>query len=164
MKTRFVIYGYFIFLLLTCACNDTRDSFMPGQRTIVADSVQLLFKSIARDISNEGPAAWLRYFEETPGFFMASGGRLVFPNNDTATNFIKNVLAKSIRTIVLQWRNIRIDPISKEFAGIGAFFHEDITDATGKKIPVDGYFTGIAHQTPKGWILRNAHWSIIESH
>jgi hypothetical protein len=46
-------------------------------------------------------------------------------------------------------------------AGVAAIFHEDITDFAGRKIPSDGYFTGIAHQTSQGWQLQNAHWSII---
>lgn len=92
---------------------------------------------------------------------MASEGQLVFPNNDSAKNFIKNTLVKSISKIELHWNNIRVDPLTTRLAGIAANFHEDITDYEGKKITEDGYFTGIAHQTPQGWQLRNAHWSVI---
>jgi hypothetical protein len=109
----------------------------------------------------KGQVAWLRYFENTPEFFMASDGQLVFPNIDSATRFINNTLVKKINKIELHWSNIHIDPLSVMFAGMAASFHEDITDFTGKKISVDGYFTGIAQKTPHGWQLRNLHWSII---
>jgi hypothetical protein len=91
---------------------------------------------------------------------MASEGQLVFPNNDSATNIIKNTLIKSISKIELRWNNIHIDPLTSRLAGISATFHEDIPDYAGKKITEDGYFTGIAEQTSLGWKLRNAHWSI----
>ena len=132
-----------------------------NQFAAIRDSVQIMTQSISKDISLEGPGAWLKYFENTADFFMASEGRLVFPNNDSAANFIKNTLVKTIRKIDLRWNNLRIDPLSSKLAGISADFHEDITDNTGKKIAEDGYFTGIAEQTPQGWKLRNAHWSVV---
>jgi hypothetical protein len=121
-------------------------------------------ESIEKNVSQQGPVAWLRYFENTPDFFMASGGQLVFPNIDTATNFINTILIKSISKIELHWSNIRIDPLTPDLAGISAAFHEDITDAAGKKTPQDGYFTAIVHHTTQGWKLRNAHWSLAEAH
>ena len=120
--------------------------------------------SISRNVSQHGPIAWLKYFENTSDFFMVSDGQLVFPNIDTATNFINNVLVKVIPKIQLSWSNIRIDPFTTSFAGISTVYHEDITDSSGKTTPHDGYFTGIAHQTSQGWKLRNAHWSSIVTH
>ena len=141
------------------SCGNHTETYTSNEFGIVRDSVQIMAESIAKDVSREGPAAWIRYFENTPDFFMASEGRLVFPNNDSATNFIRNTLVKSISKIELHWNSIRIDPLSTKLAGISAGFHEDITDNTGKKISEDGYFTGIAEQTSQGWKLRNAHWS-----
>jgi hypothetical protein len=116
-------------------------------------------ESIAKNVSREGPVAWLRYFENAPDFFMASDGQLVFPNIDTAKSFINNVLIKTMPKIQLRWSNIRIDSLTNTFASISAVYHEDVTDGTGKTTPHDGYFTGIAHQTSQGWKLHNAHWS-----
>jgi hypothetical protein len=121
-------------------------------------------ESIAKNISHEGPVAWLRYFENSPGFFMASDGQLVFPNIDTAKNFINNILIKAMPEIQLRWSNIRIDPLAINLASISAVYHEDISDSTGNMTPHDGYFTAIAHQTAQGWKLRNAHWSSIVTH
>ncbi len=120
--------------------------------------------SIAKDVSDKGPLAWLQYFKDTSDFFMASGGHLVFANNDSAKNFINHVLVKSIREIKLHWSNVRVDPLTDQLASVGAAFHEDMMDSTGKELPIDGYFTGTAEQTSIGWKLLNAHWSMAVGH
>ena len=159
---------YFISLSLISffisSCNNNTETFTSKERSLVQDSVQLMAESIAKDISREGPIIWLRYFENTPDFFMAADGQLVFPNIDTATSFVNNILIKIMPKIQLHWSNIRIDPLTNKLASISAIYHEDITDPTGKMTPHDGYFTGIAHQTSQGWKLRNAHWSSIVTH
>lgn len=167
MKTQSAGRNYFVLtVFIFCfisSCSNNTGAFTSEERSLVQDSVQLMAESIEKNVSQQGPMAWLRYFESAPDFFMASDGRLVFPNIDTATNFINTILIKSISKIELHWSNIRIDPLTAEIASISAAFHEDITDATGKKTPHDGYFTAIAHQTKQGWKLHNAHWSGITS-
>jgi hypothetical protein len=151
-------------VVFAISCNNNTAALSPKQSADVQDSVRLMAESIAKNVSHDGPVAWLRYFENTPGFIMASDGQLAFPNIDSAKNFINNVLVKSIFKIELRWSDIRIDPITTDLASISAVFHEDITDAAGKTIPQDGYFTGIAHQTAQGWKLHNAHWSSKITH
>jgi hypothetical protein len=145
---------------LSC-CHSNTDSLTAEQRLIVKDSVQQMVESIAVTITDEGPIAWLRYFENSPDFYMASEGQLAFANNDAATNFLKNIYVKSVSKIELSWHDVRIDPLTNKLAGIAAIFHEDITDTVGRRSPSDGYFTAIAHQTSQGCQLRNAHWSIM---
>jgi hypothetical protein len=163
MKTQSVWSAYlllfgFLFSIIISGCNNTTP-FTLQERTVVKDSVQLMAESIAKDISQKGPVGWLRYFENTQEFFMASDGQLVFPNIETATSFINNDLVRMISKIQLSWSNIRVDPLSSSLASISAVYHEDITDSAGKITPHDGYFTAIAHRTSKGWKLLNAHWS-----
>jgi hypothetical protein len=146
------------------SCNNNIESFTPKERALVQNSVQFMADSIAKTVSKEGPAAWLRYFENAPEFFMAADGQLVFPDINTATSFINITLIKMMPEIQLRWSNIRIDPLTINLASISAAYHEDITDSTGKMTPHDGYFTGITHQTSQGWKLLNAHWSSIATH
>jgi ketosteroid isomerase-like protein len=155
------IFAIAVLLVIMGSCQNNNDSFTSAQRSVVEDSVRQMLASVAKAIADEGPIAWLRYFENSPDFFMAADGQLAFANNDSATNFLKNTYAKSIGKIELRWDHVRIDPLTGQLAGVAAVFHEDITDTTGKKMPSDGYFTGIAHQTAQGWQLRNAHWSIM---
>ena len=151
-------------IVFAISCTNNAESLNSKQASEIQDSVHIMIESIAKDVSREGPVAWLRYFENAPDFFMASDGQLVFPNIDTATNFIKNILVKSMPKIELRWSNIRIDPLANKLASISANYHEDIADHTGTMTPHDGYFTGIAHQTSQGWKLLNAHWSSMAKH
>ena len=148
-------------LLFINSCRNPADTITKEQSSVVKDSVRQMFESIATAVSHEGPLAWLRYFENSPGFYMAADGQLVFPDNRAATNFLKNTYAKSVRSIALRWKDIRIDPLTGRTAGVAAIFHEDITDTAGKLSPSDGYFTGIAEQTSQGWQILNSHWSMI---
>jgi hypothetical protein len=150
----------FCLIFIFTSCNNTTKSLTQKQYAGVKDSVQQMVELIARDVSQDGPIAWLRYFENTPGFFMANNGLLVFPNNDSATVFIKNIVVKQIRKIELQWSNTRIDPLTPRFASFAANWHENITDFSGNATSYSGYFTGIAEKTSSGWQLRNAHWSV----
>ena len=44
-----------------------------------------------RDVNQRGPEAWRSHFAESPAFFMASEGRLVFPSSDAATQGIEEL-------------------------------------------------------------------------
>ena len=166
MKTelaRLKLFTFFGLILLISSCHNNTDSLTPAQKSIVVDGVQLMVDSIAKAISHEGPIAWLRYFENSPEFYMASNGQLAFTNNDSLANFLKNTYSKSVSKIELSWNHVRIEPFTSKIASVAAIFHEDITDFAGRKTPSDGYFTGIAHQTSQGWQFQNAHWSIIST-
>jgi len=150
--------GVLFFSFLSCS-NKTK-ALTQQQSTAIRDSVQHMMNMLAKDISDKGPIAWLTYFEKTPDFFMASEGQLVFANDDSATRFIKNTLIKQIRTIGLQWSDMRIDPLTTRFSVVAATWHEEMTDFANGKISQGGYFTAIAEKDAKGWQLRNAHWSV----
>lgn len=158
---KFCIGFYFLLFFILTSCNNT-EPLTTKQANNVKDSVNQMMSLLAKDISQNGPIAWLVHFENTPNFFMASDGQLVFQNNDSAATFIKNILVKQIRTIELHWSDIRIDPLTLKFANFAANWHEDITDFAGNKMPYDGYFTGIVEKTSQDWQLRNAHWSLIK--
>jgi len=151
-------------ILYISSCSNDADSLTQTQYSIVKKNVSKMVESIAKNVSDQGPVAWLFYFENAHDFFMVSDGQLKFPNKDTATNFINNTLVHNIRKIELHWSNIRIEPLTTKLASIGSIFHEDIITIDRKKISVNGYFTGIAHQTSEGWKLHNAHWSTLAAH
>lgn len=57
---------------------------------------------MARDVTQEGPAAWRKHFADSPSFFMAAEGCLVFPNSQAATLAIQD-LTRTIKYIELRW-------------------------------------------------------------
>jgi hypothetical protein len=137
--------------------------FTPEDTKLVTDSARNMMSHIAQDISAKGPIAWIDYFENSPGFFMASGGELALKDYPSAASFVKNTLVKAMPEIRLDWRHISVDPIDQNFAAIGADFHEDITMSNGTAMPFDGYFTALAHFDGLKWRLRNLHWSIKQA-
>jgi hypothetical protein len=147
-------------ITLIVSCRSNRTKLSTAETDLVRDSVTSLAANIARDISGKGPVAWLQYFENSPDFFMASDGQLALQGYESAKKFILKTLIKSIPAINLKWSHLRIDPLANDLASIGADFHEDLTDATGKTLSYDGYFTGLAHYDGRNWKLRNLHWSI----
>jgi hypothetical protein len=116
--------------------------------------------SIAHDVSAGGPTAWLRYFDSSGHFSMVNQGYLVFPNLDSAAAGVHQ-FAAGIRKITLTWSDIRIDSLTPQFAAAGSVFREVMTDMKGNPMTFEGYFTAVAEETPAGWRLRNAHWSMM---
>ncbi len=160
---RYSIPGWLMIIsaILILSCNPKEEKLSIQKASLVKDSVVLLASRIEKDITANGPIAWLNYFEDVPGFFMASEGRLAFKDYQSAKTFIKDTLVTALPKIELRWSNLRVDPLTDHLASIGTDFHETITDASGKTILLDGYFTAVAEETKLGWKLRNVHWSVL---
>src|SRR5579859_7072762 len=59
-------------------------SFTAARKAGVEQEVRQFAAAVSRDITQQGPAAWEKHFEDSPAFFMASEGKLVFPNRQAA--------------------------------------------------------------------------------
>ena len=131
-----------------------------ADKATVIQNVRNLADSVIVDLSAKGPAAWLGYFENSPGFYMASDGQIAFPDYKAATTFVNDTLAKQFKSVHLKFNNTHITPLSAQYATVGAGFHEDMIDLSGKSMHFDGYFTATAHQSANGWKYLNMHWSV----
>jgi hypothetical protein len=151
--------GAFLVSALLFSCSHRHGPLSEKDNAVIRDSVLQLMTGIAQDLSANGPAVWLNYFDDAPGFFMVSDGDLDFPDYNTAKRFVLDTLVKNIPKITLSWSMARVDPLSRHVAAIVAGFHEVLTTATGENLPVDGYFSGTAVHTAHGWKLLNLHWS-----
>ena len=150
-------------VLVACAGAAPPARLPAAEALTVTNGVRAFMSTVADGVTRRGPAAWQDYFEDTPAFFMASEGRMVFENADAATQGIKE-LTKSIAHIALRWGDpLRVDPLTSTLAMVAAPYHEDLTDAGGHQVVEDGYFTALAELGPKGWRFRNAHWSVATS-
>jgi len=152
--------------LILCMIPGCRQSDSPPPEATQAGEVRvpvrMLMDSIAHEVTAEGPTAWLRHFDSSGHFSMANQGKLAFPNLDSAVAGVRQ-FAAGIRQITLTWSDVRIDSLTPRYAAAGAAFREDLTDVKGNPMTFAGYFTAVAEQTPAGWRLRNAHWSIAEN-
>ncbi len=150
----------FLMMTLFSRCTYRNPELTAETNSIVKDSVTQMAAHISIDVSTHGPAAWLNYFENAPGFFMASDGMLVFKDYPTAKSYTLNTVVKNFKKIDLNWKNLRVDPLTATYASMGADFHEDITLANGQNLSVGGYVTATAHFDGTRWKLRNMNWAI----
>jgi hypothetical protein len=150
----------FLMMVLFTRCTYRNPQLNATANSIVRDSVTQMAAHISLDVSTHGPAAWVNYFENDPGFFMASGGMLVFKDYATAKSYTLDTVVKNFKKISLSWKNVKVDPITAAYAGMSADFNEDIVLANGQNLSVSGYFTATAHFDGTRWRLRNMNWAI----
>jgi hypothetical protein len=141
------------------SCSYSKQQLTPEEIQQVRVSVTQFTSNMARDLSAKGPITWNDYIDDSPNFFMADVGQIVFKDGSKAKVFIQDTLSKSITKIDLTFSNMRIDPLTKNIAIIGSDYHEDITNSSDVSASYDGYFTGTALKENDQWKLRDAHWS-----
>jgi hypothetical protein len=134
-------------------------SLTTARAAAVEQEVRAFAQTVARDVTQEGPQAWLKYFEADASFFMAVNGQMAFPNNAAATEGTQN-FAASIKHIELQWGDdLRVDPLTPELAVVAAPWREIQVDVKGHRVEESGFFTGLVEYRGGRWQFRDAHWS-----
>jgi len=136
----------------------------PAQLTAAGNAVEQEVRqfaaAVSRDITQQGPAAWEKHFAASPAFFMASEGKLVFPNRQAATQAIEE-LKRTVQHIELSWGDdLRVDLLTPDFAVVASSWHEIQIDKEGHQTTDAGFFTGLAEHRQGQWQFRNAHWSV----
>lgn len=153
--------------LVVCAgCEARYDAHEDGrsltasQRAVVEKGVRGFVQNVARAVAQEGPGAWRKEFADSPSFFMASEGRLVFANGDAAAQGIQD-LTHMIKHIELRWGDdLRVDALTPRLAVVGTSWQEVREDTQGHQVTESGYFTGLVEKREGQWQFRNAHWSV----
>lgn len=136
-------------------------AFTEARKGVVEKEVREFAASVSRDITQQGPAAWEKHFADSPAFFMASEGKLVFPNRQAATQAIRE-LTQTIQHIELTWGDdLRVDAFTPQFAMVASSWHEVQGDKEGHQTTENGFFTGLAERHKGQWQFRNAHWSVV---
>lgn len=135
-------------------------SFSAAQKAAVEREVRQFAAAVSRDVTQKGPAVWDKYLEDSPAFFMASEGKLVFPDRQAARTGIDK-FSQAIQHIELKWGDdLRVDPLTPEFAIVASSWHEVWTDKEGHQTTENGFFTGLAESHNGQWQFRNANWSV----
>jgi len=134
-------------------------SLTPGSAAGIDESARTFMQTVAHDVTQEGPLAWLKFFDTGPEFFMAVNGQLAFPNAAAAKEGTQN-FARTINHIELTWGNdLRVDPLTPVLSVVAASWREIQIDKAGHRVEQSGYFTGLAAYRDGHWRFRNAHWS-----
>lgn len=134
-------------------------SMTADQADAVNRSVRTFMQTVSQGVTQEGPLAWIKYFDASPAFFMAVNGQMAFPDANAAKDGTQK-FAQTIRHIELKWGDdLRVDLLNNEFAVVAASWREIQVDTAGHSVTETGYFTGVAEFREGRWLLRNAHWS-----
>jgi len=130
------------------------------RKAAVEREVRQFCATVSRDVTQQGPPAWERHLADDPAFFLADEGKLLFPNRKAATQGITE-FTRTIQRIELKWGDdLRVDPLTSEFAVVASSWHEVWADKEGHPTTEDGFFTGVAQRRNGQWQFRNAHWSV----
>lgn len=170
MQSRHWVLLVLVVLALGCAaCRQSADSaetLTSTSRAAVEDGVRQFTAAVAHDVTQEGPIAWQRHFADSPNFFMAVDGKLVFPNGQAAAQAIPEI-ARQYQHIELRWGDdLRLDALTETLCVVAGSYTEVIElrpGVTGPGGTQVGYFTGVAEKRSGRWQFRNAHWSELES-
>ena len=156
-----------LLLVMACAgCNTRREGgssgpqrLTPSNAAAVEEAVRTFTATVAHEVTQEGPLAWSRHFDDSPAFFMAVNGQMAFPSGSAAKSGIQNV-ALTLKHIELKWGDdLRIDPLTPELAIVAAPWREIQIDSAGRRVEESGFFTGLAEFQDGHWQFRDAHWS-----
>ena len=164
MGRRLLVPVLALFLLAGCrhhhSFSGEREALTAGRAEAVTAEVRGFMQGVAADVTRDGPTAWRREFADTPAFFMADEGHLIFADSASATAGIQKLPAM-IKTIELRWGDdLRVDPLTRDFAVVGTTYHETRVDPAGKRTEESGYFTGVVEYRNGRWEIRDAHWSV----
>jgi hypothetical protein len=146
-------------LLLILACHNKGHPNSSRETKEVNKDVSSMMNQISEDLSAKGPVVWLQYFDSSAHFFMVNNGSMVFPDFESGKRFIIDTLVKMVQNVRLTFNDVQIDSFSENAASVSAGYHEETKDMSGNDHIYNGYFTGLAVLTDRGWKLRNLHWS-----
>ncbi|MCI0436014.1 MAG: nuclear transport factor 2 family protein [Gemmatimonadetes bacterium] len=149
--------GMVVLIAAACRAGDA-GPLSTAHRTALHDSVRSFVESIPGALAEGGPAAWLRFFEESGAFFMASDGQVAFPGPDSARAFLSG-FAPSVTSMTLEWEGLRIEPVQPGIAVVASGYREMMTFADGRRSAFGGYVSGLARKQGDGWRLQHLHWS-----
>jgi hypothetical protein len=166
LRIRFLLLAIVFSACVPCGSGASHSHSVTSDEGVAVErSVRAFMQTVSQSVTQDGPLAWIGYFDASPAFFMAVNGQMVFPNADAAQDGTRK-FAQTIRRIELKWGDdLRVDPITSDFAIVAASWREIQVDTAGHNVTETGYFTGLAEYRKGHWQFRNAHWSApVSSH
>lgn len=160
LRIRFLLLAITLAACVPSGAGASRsDSVTPDGAASVDHAVRAFMQTVSHSVTQDGPMAWIKYFDTSPAFFMAVNGQMAFPNTAAAQEGTRK-FAQTIRHIDLKWGDdLRVDPLTSKFAVVAVSWREIQVDTAGHSVTETGYFTGLAEYREGRWQFRDAHWS-----
>jgi hypothetical protein len=165
-RIRSLLLAVTLAAFVLCAADASPShSVTPDGAASVDQAVRAFMQTVSHSVTQDGPMAWIKYFDASPAFFMAVNGQMAFPNPAAAQEGTRK-FAQTMRHIELNWGDdLRVDPLSNELAVVAVSWREIQVDTAGHSATETGYFTGLAEYREGRWQFRDAHWSSpVSSH
>jgi hypothetical protein len=166
LRIRSLLMAATLAACVPCAAGASHShSVTPDGASSVDQAVRAFMQTVSHSVTQDGPLAWIKYFDTSPAFFMAVDGQMAFPNSAAAQEGTRR-FAQTIRHIELKWGDdLRVDALTHEFAVVAVSWSEIQVDTAGHSVTETGYFTGLAEYREGRWQFRDAHWSSpVSSH
>jgi hypothetical protein len=152
--------GRWLLILTIVGSTGCRSHFTPERAAKVEDSVRAYMRTVAQDVTKDGPTAWRKHFADSPGFFVAVNGQMAIPTRAAAMATIQD-RAHSLKRIDLQWgQDLRVDPLTQDLAVIATSYREVRVSMSGDTVDENGFFTAVVEHHDENWRIRDAHWSV----
>ncbi len=89
---------------------------------------------------------------------MATNGRVVFPNRDSAEAFLRR-FAPTVTRMRLQFDDLRVEPLAPGLAIAVAGSRERILMVDSSAAEFGGAVTALVRHGTSGWHRQHLHWS-----
>jgi hypothetical protein len=150
-----------LWIALAACAGGENEVFDASRRQAVRDSARAFFESIPAELAGDGPDAWLRLFDPSTSFFMASDGQVALADRAAAEAFLAG-FSPTVARVELVWEDVRIEPLAPGVAVVAAAYREAIVLADGSVSRFGGYVSGVARNRGGSWALQHLHWSSPE--
>src|SRR5580704_15327767 len=160
LRIRSLMLAVTLAACVLCAAGASHShSVTPDGASSVDQAVRAFMQTVAHSVTQDGPMAWIKYFDTSPAFFMVVNGQIAFPTTAAAQEGTRT-FAQTIRHIELKWGDdLRVDPLTNEFVVVAVSWREIQVDTAGHSVTETGYFTGLVEYREGRWQFRDAHWS-----
>ncbi|MEM9381749.1 MAG: nuclear transport factor 2 family protein [Planctomycetota bacterium] len=139
--------------LVSCRSTNTTEDWVERR-----DEVIDMLNGLTDDLSERGPEAWPDYFLDDASFFMASEGKMLFPDLAAAQAGCAELDAR-VERMNLAFDAVRIQWIDPTHAIVSAAYEETLVETAGAEKEMQGYMTALVATTSEGWRFQHVHWS-----
>ena len=99
LRIRSLLLAVVLAACVPCAAGASHShSVTPNGASSVDQAVRAFMQTVSQSVTQDGPMAWIKFFDASPEFFMAVNGQMAFPNGAAAQEGTRK-FAQTIRHI-----------------------------------------------------------------
>src|SRR5258708_15493049 len=111
LRIRSLLLAVTLAACVPCAAGASHSHSVTPDGASSVDQVRAFMQTVSYSVTQDGPMAWIKYFDASPAFFMTVNGQMAFPNAAAAQEGTRT-FAQTVRHIELKggadWRVERL--------------------------------------------------------